>query len=207
MGITVKTVITDTATGRMLRMMEEARNVSGKSTEDIVGKQTAELSKNLAKRCFEIAKPKAWYQALPATLGYRLRRPSDSQRNGIGTSGKRKRAKGNPNSIAVEIRARKAASKYLGACWLRFKYVKGKVREVVKNRGSILVKWPTGPFQKGSITLINKAKNKRMGEIISSQVHEKFGIVSKAMNDTTRNMIPYIRRKRAEAVLRIRGVK
>lgn len=193
MGITLKAVITNTATSRMLRMMEEARNVSKKTTEEIVTKQTGELGKNLARRAGMVAKPPAYYDGLATTLGYRLRRPSDSQRGTQFTS------------ISKEIRARKASRKYLASCWLQFRKTKaGKLQTITKNRGEIRVVWPNGPFQKGSVILINKARNKRLGEMIASQVHQKFGIVSKAMNDTTRNMIPYIRRKRGEAVTKVK---
>jgi hypothetical protein len=177
----------------MLRMMEEARNVSGKTTEEIVIKHTGELGKNLAKRCGEIAKPVGYYDGLATTLNYRLRRPSDSQRGTKFTS------------IKKEIQARKASRKYLSSCWLQYRKTgKGKLVPIVKARGEIRVVWPNGPFQKGSITLINKARNKRLGELIASQVHQKFGIVNKAVNDTTRNMIPYIRRKRGEAIAKIK---
>lgn len=196
MGITLKATITNTATDRMLRMMEEARNVSGKTTEEIVTKQTGELGKNLAKRCNEIAKPVAYYDSLATTLNYRLRRPSDSQR-GTGFT-----------KIKKEIQARKASRKYLGSCWLQFKKTgNGKLQSVEKNRGAIRIHWPSGVFGKGYVELINKARNKRLGEIIAKAVHEKFGIVAKAMNDTTRNMIPYIRRKRGEAIAKVKGTK
>lgn len=196
MPITVKTVVSDTATGRMLRMMEEARNVSGKTTEEIVTKQTGELGKNLAKRCFDIAKPPAFFDGLATTLHYRLRRPSDSQRGTKSTN------------IKKELKARKQSRKYLGVCWLQFRKTgKGKLVPIKKDRGEIRIKWPNGPFQKGFVELINRARNKRLGQVIASQLHEKFGIVAKAMNDTTRNMIPYIRRKRGEAITKVKGVK
>lgn len=196
MGITLKVVITNTATSRMLRMMEEARNVSKKTTEEIVTKQTGELGKNLARRCGEIAKPVAYYEGLATSLNYRLRRPSDSQRGTTFTS------------IKKEIKARKASRKYLASCWLQFRKTgKGKLVPIKKVRGEIQVTWPNGPFQKGSVTLINRARNKSLGQMIASQVHEKFGIVAKAMNDTTRNMIPYIRRKRGEAVSRVKNTR
>lgn len=188
-------------------MMEEARNVSGKTTEEIVTKHTGELGKNLAKRCFEIAKPVAYFDGLPATLGYRIRRPSDSQRGIFGTATVKRHGK-QFTSIAKEIRARKASRKYLGVCWLQFRKTgKGKLVPIIKDRGEIRVVWPNGPFQKGSVTLVNKARNKREGQMIASQVHQKFGIVNKAVNDTTRNMIPYIRRKRGEAVAKVKGTK
>ena len=93
----------------------------------------------------------------------------------------------------------------MASCWLRVRKTSGgKLQTITKPRGEIIIVWPGGPFQKGSVTLVNKAKNKREGQMIASQVHEKFGIVSKAMNDTTRNMIPYIRRKRGEAIAKVR---
>jgi hypothetical protein len=199
MGFTVKTKIETAGINRMLRMMEEARNVSGKTTEEIVVKHTGELGKNLAKRCAEIAKPAAYYDSLPATLfasGKGFRRPSDSQR---GT---------NFTSIKKEIQMRKASRKYLASCWLQFRKTgSGKLVPIIKNRGEIRVVWPDGPGQKGSVTLINKARKKRLSELIASQVHQKFGIVNKAVNDTTRNMIPYIRRKRGEAIKIVKGTK
>lgn len=187
-------------------MMETARDVSGKTTEEIVVKHTGELSKNLARRAREIAKPVAYYDSIPAMLfasGKGFRRPSDSQRGIFGTATTTR--SGQLASINREIKARKASRLYLASCWLRVRKTKGgKLQTVSKPRGEIRIVWPNGPFQKGSVTLINKARNKREGEMIASQVHEKFGIVGKAANDTTRNMIPYIRRKRGEAVEKVR---
>lgn len=198
----MKSVIQTSAIDRMLRMMETARDVSGKTTEQIVVKHTGELSKNLARRAGEIAKPVAYYDGLATTLGYRLRRPSDSQR---GIFGSIKRTGKQFTSISKEIRSRKASRKYLASCWLRVRKISGgRLQTISKPRGEIRIVWPNGPFQKGSVTLINKARNKREGEMIASQVHAKYGIVGKAANDTTRNMIPYIRRKRGEAIEKVR---
>lgn len=198
MPITVTTRITNTASARMIRMMKVVHDVSSRSTQDIASKQAMELSRFLAKRCGEIAPSASALNATAQRLGYRLRRPSDSQRGTRSTS------------IETELRARKASRKYVGACWLQMRNVyQGKnrtkiIKPVTRVRGEVQVKWPSGPFQKGYILLINKARNKRLGEFIASQVHARYGILDKALNDTTRNMIPYIRRKRAEMVKEIK---
>ena len=41
----------------------------------------------------------------------------------------------------------------------------------------------------------------------STQVHEKHGIVAKAMNDVSRDIEPYIKKKRGEAIAAVHGVK
>ena len=191
--ISLKTTITNSATPRMLRVMEEAKRIGSRSTKEFVSRKAQDLAMNLSRECKKIAKPIPYYTGLAASLNYRLRRPSDSQR-GKGTSTK----------ISDEIKARKASRNYLSSFWLLFKYAfrGGKksaiIKPVKKPGGEVVIKWPSAPGQEGSVTLINRAKNKREGEIIASQIHEKYGIVPRAMNATTRDMIQYIRRKRGE---------
>lgn len=196
-GITVLTETNSSALPRLIKMLQEYRKVGKKPMSDVVKKQAAELAYNLYNRSKEVAHPAEFFDSMPQQRGWKI----DARLKHAKVS-----AWPGRDHVVKEIARRKKHRLFLAAGWLQVRkvYRRGmaELRPVSDRLGAVTLSIGTLglPGSKNTLTLINKHP-------LAAEMHAKFGITRKALNDTTRNMIPYIRRKRDEIISKMEEVR
>lgn len=175
---------------RLQRTMARAREVTSRSPEESASHWAKNIALYLYKECVNVAPSQALLASLPERLNYRIKRTIGAS---VGIDPH--------NSVNEEVQARIRHRKFLASAWL-------SVYKIAK-RGHIV---KSDQYHSGIVTvIIEKGFGTRVHIVLTnslpfaSEIHAKYGITAKALNDERMDLAEYIAKKTKEDVATILG--
>lgn len=186
---------------RVMRMMEKAHALSGKTGEELAVHWTKNISYYLYARCRQFSPTKEMFGIGPNSIAAEHHFKIKELKNGVAIGAERYSDKGKKRSeftrVAQVMTDRGNHRMFIASGWLNVKKIVTKAGERLEEgqlrTGRVIVEISGTVFKKIHVRISNMAAYAR-------PFHEQHGIVQAALEDERRDLAEYIARKTHENV-------